>query len=304
MQCTEVWGGNELVERGVIMTGLDAWVYSRPFEGDEEGGDIHYLSSCSTGRITRALIADVSGHGAVVSGTAKRLRTLMRRYINYVNQSRLVEGMNKEFAGLAQAGHFATAVVMTFWGPAREIEITNAGHPLPLLYRAAAGRWESLKGERQEGDGLGDIPLGIDDVTTYSRMRMRLERGDLLLFYTDALIEAHRADGKMLGTEGLIAVLQSLDAGQPETLISRLVASVQASAGGAVLDDDTTLMLLRLNDLLVKMSFMEGVRAVGRVAWEFVKGLLPGGEPIPWPELRLDNLGGNWSEKCHRRGAR
>ena len=118
MQCTEVWGGNELVERGVIMTGLDAWVYSRPFEGDEEGGDIHYLSSCSTGRITRALIADVSGHGAVVSGTAKRLRTLMRRYINYVNQSRLVEGMNKEFAGLAQAGHFATAVVMTFWGPA------------------------------------------------------------------------------------------------------------------------------------------------------------------------------------------
>src|SRR4051812_47425104 len=87
MQWTEVWGGNELVERGVIMTGLDAWVYSRPYEGVEEGGDIHYLSSCSTGRITRALIADVSGHGAVVAGTAKRLRSLMRRYINYVNQS-------------------------------------------------------------------------------------------------------------------------------------------------------------------------------------------------------------------------
>ena len=131
-------------------------------------------------------------------------------------------------------------------------------------------------------------------------MRMRLERGDLLLFYTDALIEAHRADGKMLGTEGLIAVLQSLDTGQPETLISRLVAAVQAGEGGAVLGDDTTLMLLRLNDLKVTVSFRDGVRAVGRVAWEVVKGLMPGGEPIPWPELRLDNLGGIWGEKFHR----
>jgi hypothetical protein len=147
MQCTEVWGGNELVERGVIMTGLDVWVLSRPFEGDEEGGDIHYLSSCSTGRVARALVADVSGHGSVVAGTAKRLRTVMRRYANFINQSRLVEEVNREFVGLAKAGHFATAVVATFWGPSREIEITNAGHPLPLLYRARAGKWEAIKGE-------------------------------------------------------------------------------------------------------------------------------------------------------------
>jgi sigma-B regulation protein RsbU (phosphoserine phosphatase) len=302
MQCTEVWGGNELVERGVIMTGLDVWVFSRPFEGDEEGGDIHYLSSCSTGRVARALVADVSGHGAVVAGTAKRLRSVMRRYANFINQSKLVGEVNREFAGLAKAGHFATAVVATFWGPSREIEITNAGHPLPLLYRAREGKWEALKGESQAGETVGDIPLGIDDVTTYSRMRTRLERGDLILFYTDALIEANDAAGAMLGTKGLLAALASLNAGAPETLIPRLLAAVEAGEGGNVLADDTTLMLLRANDLRAGSSFMEGLRATGRVLWEFARSLRPGGGPIPWPELSLNNILGIWSEAFYRDG--
>lgn len=296
MQCTEVWGGNELVERGVIMAGLDVWVFSRPFEGEEEGGDIHYLSSCSTGRVARALVADVSGHGTVVAGTAKRLRDVMRRYANFINQSKLVEEVNREFAGLAKAGHFATAVVATFWGPSREIEITNAGHPLPLLYRARRGEWEVLSDRAPLGQTAGDIPLGIDDLTAYSRMRTRLERGDLLLFYTDALIEANGPNGEMLGTKGLLAALASLDVDRPATLIPGLLAAVEAGEGGKVLADDTTLMLLRANDLRAGSSFMQGLRATGRVLWEFGRSLRPGGGPIPWPEMSLKNIGGIWSE--------
>ena len=63
MQCMEVWGGNQTADSGVIMAGLDAWVYSKPFGGADGGGDVYYVSSCATGRITRLLVADVSGHG-------------------------------------------------------------------------------------------------------------------------------------------------------------------------------------------------------------------------------------------------
>ena len=63
-QCMEVWRGNQPVDNGVVMPGLDAWVYSRPLGDAKAGGDVHYVSSCATGRITRLLVADVSGHGA------------------------------------------------------------------------------------------------------------------------------------------------------------------------------------------------------------------------------------------------
>src|SRR5687768_16715973 len=142
MQCMEVWGGNQAVDNGVIMPGLDAWVYSRPYRDESAGGDIHYVSSCATGRITRILVADVSGHGQAVAQVAASLRTLMRRFVNFVDQGRLVRGLNTEFASLAEMGSFATAVVATYWAPTDDLVISNAGHPRPLWYRARARAWE------------------------------------------------------------------------------------------------------------------------------------------------------------------
>ena len=49
-EAMEVWGGNQPADSGVIMPGLDAWVYSRPHGEATAGGDVHYVSSCATGR--------------------------------------------------------------------------------------------------------------------------------------------------------------------------------------------------------------------------------------------------------------
>ena len=59
----EVWGGNEPVDASVELPGMDAWVYSVPFGNSQTGGDVHFVSSCGSGRVYRMMIADVSGHG-------------------------------------------------------------------------------------------------------------------------------------------------------------------------------------------------------------------------------------------------
>lgn len=53
MQCMEVWGGNRQVERYLETPGLEAWIYSQPHEQASGGGDVYYVSSCASGRITR-----------------------------------------------------------------------------------------------------------------------------------------------------------------------------------------------------------------------------------------------------------
>src|SRR5690348_11222839 len=90
MQCMEIWGGSGAVETSVRTPGLDTWVYSRPFEGAAEGGDVYYVSLCGGGVITRLIVADVSGHGAAVAEISRALRTLMRQNINRKSQARLV----------------------------------------------------------------------------------------------------------------------------------------------------------------------------------------------------------------------
>src|SRR5438552_5100495 len=101
----EVWGGNQAVESAVTLSGIDAWVSSAPHAG-RWGGDIHYVSSCGTGRIIRVLVADVSGHGEGVAEIALTLRGLMRRHVNQLDHGSLVRSLNREFTAIAGAGRF------------------------------------------------------------------------------------------------------------------------------------------------------------------------------------------------------
>src|SRR5580700_6663047 len=135
MQCMEVWGGSQLTSSGVELAGLDVWVYSKPFGRAQRGGDVYYVSSCASGRMSRLLLADVSGHGKSVASTAADLRTLMRRFVNRLDQKEFVRLLNEQFTTLSRQGTFSTAVVTTFFAPSRRLSLCHAGHPRPLLFR-------------------------------------------------------------------------------------------------------------------------------------------------------------------------
>ena len=292
LQCSEVWGGNDVVNRGVVMPGLDAWIFSKPVGDDPSGGDIHYLSSCATGRITRMLIADVSGHGTAVADLAVRLRNVMRRFVNYVDQARLMEMVNREFATQTDAGRFATALAATFWAPTREVEISNAGHPPPALYRAKTRAWTTLGGEPTPAGHrpADDLPLGIVDASTYSRFKVTLCPGDVLVIYTDGFIEARNIRGEFLGEQGLLDALDNLDMNEPESLAPRAYERVSAFAGGT-LEDDATILVLRLNELAIpRGSILLGMRVAAESTLDLIRSFLPGGKKFPFPEFRRDNI--------------
>ncbi len=301
MQCLEVWGGNRAVDHAVNMPGLDAWVFSRPVEGDAEGGDIHYLSSCVTGRVIRLLVADVSGHGAAVADAADRLRQLLRRYVNYVDQRRFVADLNREFVGLARIGQFATASVATVWTPTSDLAITSAGHPPAALYRAARGAWEFIAPPPDTAVAASDIPLGIEDAT-FGQVRVHLGRRDLALFYTDAVTEMPTADGRLLGQAGLLDLLARLDASRPEALIPALLGALADRAGGRDAVDDMTLLLVRPNEHRPRASVLSGVGTVARLARDVGSALVRRDRPLSLPEINTTNVLGAFFDRANHTG--
>ena len=250
MQCMEVWGGNHAVDTGVIMAGLDAWLYSRPHGEGAAGGDIHYVSSCAAGMITRLLVADVSGHGPAVSDVAMHLRKLMRRYINYHDQTKFIREIDREFADLKRApGSFATAVAITFESVGNRFTMCNAGHPPPLRYSARRRRWEVIARPADEADALSNIPLGIDTDGCYSQVETHLDVGDLVLCYTDSLTESRDADGELLGVEGLLRILAQIDVVDLPRIIPTLLEQIEQTREGNLSQDDVTALLFRPNGL-------------------------------------------------------
>lgn len=246
MQCLEIWGGNQGVEEHFHRPGLDVWVYSCPHENAASGGDVYYLSSCASGRISRMLLADVSGHGPRVSGFARRLRDLMRRYVNSISQTQFVEGMNREFVELNQEGSFATAIVGTFFASTQSFQLSIAGHPCPLLYRRKTETWELFEISRNAGlsKGLLNTPLGISENVAYGQTRLNLNNGDLILAYTDGLTETRVTDGKLLETQGLLNLVQTLDASRPDRLLQSLLTALRDQVTEPI-GDDLSLLLAR-----------------------------------------------------------
>jgi len=301
MRCMEVWGGNRPVDSGVVMPGLDAWVYARPYHDNPAGGDVHYVSSCATGRITRMMVADVSGHGERVADVAEQLRRMMRRYVNYLDQRRFIGEMNQRFAEHARSGGFATAVVTTFFSPTGDLTLSNAGHPAPLIYRAKTGEWSLL--DDRVATRSAELPLGIDQSQQYRQTALRLRVGDCVLCYTDAMIEARHETGRMLGVDGLLRAVASLDLADASDFLERLRERFTAMHPDNLTQDDVTLLLFRVNRFAPNVSLRARVlapfRFIARAAGSLVKG-----EPPGLPELSVPAIGGMIATPLNRRWSR
>lgn len=245
LRCMEIWGGNEAFDNAVSVSGIDAWVYSEPHKGDRQGGDVHYISTCGHGHIARFAVADVSGHGASVGELSARLRSLMRKHINTLDQAKFVRALNIEFGEMSDAGKFATALLTSYYAPTKDLVICNAGHPPPLWFRAERGVWTLLTHETERTKGeIFNLPLGVIEPTSYYQFGVQLERGDIVMMYTDAVVEAMDVDEKSLGDAGLLELASGLDPSTPETINAQLLAALSARSGAREIADDITLITL------------------------------------------------------------
>ena len=304
MQCMEIWGGNDAFDNHVVMPGLDVWVFSQPFGDSAAGGDVYYVSSCATGRITRLLVADVTGHGQVARAVAGELRRLMRQFVNYIEQTRFVRQMNRHFSDITSNGGFATAVVSTFFAPSRRLTLCNAGHPPPLHYHATDNRWTILETDDRQAQAPvkaskadlttpANLPLGIVELADYEQFSIVLDVGDLVLCYTDSLVEACGPDGcTMLGMQGLLDCVNGMPVGEVGTFINRLSERIVELAEGNLRKDDVTVLLIRPNGQSAAAPLGQRLLAPLRIARQAVRSLFDRDTPAPLPEMTLANLGG------------
>lgn len=269
LECLEVWGGNDAFEGAISVPGLDVWVCSDPHESQAHGGDIHYISMCKCHSISRFVVADVSGHGEQVDGLACSLRKMMRKHINTPDQTRLVRSLNRAFDRLKEEGRFATALLATYYPPSDQLILCNAGHPPPLWFNKTSGVWRLLTNDAQNtrGDGgIWNLPLGIIGKTTYTQFAVKLALGDLVLVYTDALIESSGPDGRMLGPQGLLRLVAELDTDKPHRIMPELLGRLQAYRHGQPPDDDQTLLVLHHNASdPPKLSLAEKMRVMTKM---------------------------------------
>lgn len=242
--CHEVWGGNQRIEQDVDLGKLRGRLLCLPYKSNE-GGDIHFLSFCDQERLSKIVVADVAGHGEIVSAIALGLRNLLLENINEVDNSKLLISVNDTLRQRLSGGKFVTMVAATFNGETGDFVYAYAGHPTVFLFNSANSKWQLL---RHVENGDSGMPLGIAGATEYVQMKTHLRGGDMLLFYTDGLLDIRRDSQERLTIHDLLEKCQEVttENADPREIASSLIRHIEESGEGGF-NDDVTLLVLEVS---------------------------------------------------------
>jgi PAS domain S-box-containing protein len=218
------------------VTGLDVWTYYAPnAEHAQVGGDWYDVLQIAEGTVG-LVIGDVVGHDVEAAAAMGQLRSVVRAYAYELTTPGIVLNRVDQLVAGMRVPRPASMVYAALHHRADDdswsLEYTRAGHLPPLLLRDGTVR------QLTAASGML-IGFGGDARSTASE---DLRRGDVLLFYTDGLIE-RRDRSLKIGLNALIDMSSRITArdaaGVGEELLSRLADSPE---------DDVAIVVLRIPD--------------------------------------------------------
>jgi sigma-B regulation protein RsbU (phosphoserine phosphatase) len=202
-------------------------------------GDFYDYIPLSANRVG-VLISDVSGKGirAAMGMAASRsiLRSVARRGHG---PARVFRDANLRMHRDLGRQLLVTSVYALIDGETRTMQYCNAGHNPPLLVKAS-GKWRPLK--------TGGLLLGVFDKQQYKSETVSLEKGDVVLFYTDGLAEAHSAppDRVEFGEGRIVDILLAHRHLRASAIIDAFLKHIEEFTAGAHQHDDLTLVVIKV----------------------------------------------------------
>jgi sigma-B regulation protein RsbU (phosphoserine phosphatase) len=213
-------------------------VVGRCLPADQVGGD-YYDYFCRSGRNLEIVIADVSGHAIGPALFMVETRSAIRaNAVGVESPAAKLSGLNSFlFEDLDKSDFFITLFYLQYNVDKRLIRYANAGHPPPLLYQRRQNACLRL-----DADGL---IVGISQQVHFEEKFLPLEPGDLILFYTDGLIEAEDDQGNFFGLDRAESLLIEHCQDDPDALIEAFLEHLQQFCRTDSFKDDITLMVFK-----------------------------------------------------------
>jgi len=205
----------------------------------EVGGDYYDYFRLAPTQLALVL-GDVSGHGLasglLLSGVRSCLYLLEQDLCSPVP---VFEKLNHMVRRTTERRTYMTLLCAVLDSEAGTLTVTSAGHPPVLHYDSRSRSFEEI--------GQGAPPLGTFLQADYVEQRRPVAAGDLLIFYTDGLVEARNAQGQDYGDARLQrAVARAVDSRTARELRDSILSDWSNFRGDEEQADDITVVVVRL----------------------------------------------------------
>ena len=204
------------------------------------GGDFFdYLHTADDKDRLGVVIADAASKGMSAAVQALYVSGALRMGVEYQTKlSSLITKVNQLVGRAFSPEHFISMVYVELTDSDRGLVLfVNAGHNAPILLRAGTDQAEMLQ---STGHILGPFPNA-----RYRADFTLMNKNDLLLLYTDGIVEASNERQEMYGEGRLLETLRAHRTRQPKEICQLLLEDVQVFSRNAVYSDDKTLVVIK-----------------------------------------------------------
>jgi sigma-B regulation protein RsbU (phosphoserine phosphatase) len=215
-------------------------------------GDYYDFLALSDSTLALA-IGDVAGKGISAALLMAAIQSTMRTQLSaatsvaaaagngrqqyqQLDSARLVAQLNKQLYANTSPEKFATFCFGLYDESRSVLKYTNAGHVPPILMR---------HGEPYAELGVTGTVVGAFPFSRYEEQEIELHAGDLLVAYTDGMVEPENPYGEQFGEDRLKDLLVKYAAQPSEEIIARVMESVEQWTGSTELQDDMTMLVVR-----------------------------------------------------------
>jgi serine phosphatase RsbU (regulator of sigma subunit) len=198
-------------------------------------GDFFTVEESSSGMVLA--LGDICGKGLSAGMWATHLVGLVGIHTMACPEPQvIVAGVNRDLCRMLSLVPLASLFLARLDPATGSLDYTSAGHPPALLLRAD-GQLESLS----EGGPL----LGVVPAASFARGRVEMRAGDVLLAYSDGILESRNRADQEFGYKRLEAQLRRTRTASAEALLFSVLGAVQDFAAANPLADDMSLVAVR-----------------------------------------------------------
>lgn len=222
-------------DKNPSVPGWDLWMCTRP--ANEVGGDFVDYIKISPERFGLAL-ADVAGKGLRAALITAKLQATLRALVSEVLPlNELLDKINRIFFRDSLRNMFASLVYLEAQPNNGSIRLINAGHLPPVIVQ------NGVISRMQKGGPA----LGLTVNSRFCEMQLEMNKGDLLLIFSDGVSEARNERGEFFTEQRLLESLPYLSKGTATAIGEQIMFNIDQFRGDAKTHDDISLIVLKVS---------------------------------------------------------
>ena len=200
-------------------------------------GDYYDIIPCRRDR-TSFVVADITGKGVTSLMLMVMLRAIVRLIVNTQRDAgKILEWLNRGISGERAMDHYASVTLINYNLLNHTIDLATSGNAPILVYRNEQHSIDTVS--------IVNTPIGIANTSQYHSLQTELKKGDILITYTDGLIEALNTGGYPYTQERLKTIVLQNASKNGQEIADLIQSDLQKFCGTKTLHDDQTLLIIK-----------------------------------------------------------